>query len=88
MYRILHIEDDEDSRRLVKKVLGAGDEFAVVDAPDGISGIKQAMETEPDLILVDINLPDMDGYEVTLKLRGELFGMDIPIVAITGEGDR
>jgi signal transduction histidine kinase len=88
MYRVLHIEDDEDSRRLVKKVFGAGDEFTVVDAPDGISGIKQAMETEPHLILVDINLPDMDGYEVTLKLRGELFGMDIPIVAITGEGNR
>jgi signal transduction histidine kinase len=88
MYRILHIEDDEDSRRLVKKVLSVGGEFSVVDAPDGISGIKKAMETEPHLILVDINLPDMDGYEVTLKLRGELLGNDIPIVAITGQGDR
>ncbi len=88
MYRILHIEDDEDSRLLVKKVLGVGDEFSVVDAPDGISGIKKAMQTEPHLILVDINLPDMDGYEVTLKLRGELAGKDVPIVAITGQGNR
>ncbi len=87
MYTVLHIEDDDGSRRLVNKVLTANG-FSVVEASDGISGIKKALETEPHLILLDINLPDMDGYEVTLKLRGELRDRDVPIVALTGEGNR
>ncbi len=87
MYRVLHIEDDENSLQLVRKVLTAAD-FEIVEARDGISGIKKALEARPDIILVDIKLPDMDGYEVTLKLRGELAGRDVPIVAITGEGDK
>jgi signal transduction histidine kinase len=87
MFRVLHIEDDADSRRLVRKVLGATGKFSIVEAGDGITGIRKAMETEPDIILVDINLPDMDGYEVTLKLRGEMVSKKVPIVAITGEGN-
>jgi signal transduction histidine kinase len=87
MYKILHIEDDEGSRRLVRKVLSASG-FTVVEAEDGITGIRKALEAQPHLILLDINLPDMDGYEVTLKLRGELIGRGVPIVALTGEGNR
>lgn len=88
MYRVLHIEDDEGSRLLVRKVLTAAGGFSVVEAADGISGIRKALETDPHIILLDINLPDMDGYEVTLKLRGELTGKNVPIVALTGEGNR
>ncbi len=88
MYRILHIEDDQGSRLLVQKVLKAHGDFSVVAAADGITGIRKALETDPHLILLDIKLPDMDGYEVTLKLRGELPQKNIPIVALTGEGDR
>jgi len=87
MPTVLHIEDDENNRRLVGKVLGnAG--FEVVDAADGISGIREALSCKPDIILIDIELPDMDGYEVTLKLRGELGGRQVPIVALSGKGDR
>ncbi len=88
MFRVLHIEDDADSRRLVRKVLTATGEFTVVEAGDGITGIRKALEAEPDIILMDINLPDMDGYEVTLKLRGELAWKSVPIVALSGVGDR
>ena len=88
MYRVLHIEDDENSRLLVNKVLTAAGGFSVVEAADGIAGIRKALETKPHIILIDIKLPDMDGYEVTLKLRGELHRQDVPIVALTGEGDR
>jgi CheY-like chemotaxis protein len=88
MYRVLHIEDDEASRILVRKVLNAAGGFAVVEAADGISGIKKALETKPHIILLDIKLPDMDGYEVTLKLRGELGNNKVPIVALTGAGNR
>ncbi|MCP4599366.1 MAG: hybrid sensor histidine kinase/response regulator [Proteobacteria bacterium] len=88
MFRVLHIEDDEGSRLLVRKVLTAAGGFVVVEAADGISGIRKALETEPHIILLDIKLPDMDGYEVTLKLRGELSGRNVPIVALTGQGNR
>ena len=87
MIKVLHIEDDTANRALVHKVLGAAG-FTVIEADDGISGIKKALASQPDVILLDIGLPDMDGYEVTLKLRGELAGRDVPIVAITGKGDR
>ena len=85
--RILHIEDDADNRRLVRKVLEAYG-FDVLEATDGVSGIKLAMARKPDLILVDINLPYLDGYEVTLKLRDEFGERRVPIVAITAEGSR
>jgi signal transduction histidine kinase len=87
MYKVLHIEDDEVNRRLVRKVLCAAG-FEVIEAADGASGIRQALGAKPDVILLDIGLPDMDGYAVTLGLRGELAGRDVPIVVLSGEGDR
>ncbi len=85
--RILHIEDDPSNRLLVRKLLAA-DGMEVIDAADGLEGIRKACELTPDLVLVDINIPQLDGYEVTLRLRGEASLRDTPIVAITAEGDR
>ncbi len=87
MARVLHIEDDPNNRRLVQKLLGAAG-HEVVEAETGVEGIQLARETQPDLVLVDINIPDLDGYEVTLRLRGISALNDVPIVAITAEGDR
>jgi signal transduction histidine kinase len=87
MARILHIEDDARNRLLVRKLLATvGHE--VIDAADGIEGVQLAIAKPPDLILVDINLPGLDGYEVTLRLRNEAVLRGVPIVAITAEGDR
>jgi signal transduction histidine kinase len=87
MARIVHIEDDPANRLLVRKLLGrAGHE--VLDAPDGITGIQLARESRPDLVLVDIAIPGLDGFEVTLRLRGEQRLRGVPIVAITAQGDR
>jgi signal transduction histidine kinase len=87
MARIVHIEDDPANRLLVRKLLGrAGHE--VLDAADGIEGVKLACESSPDLVLVDLNIPGLDGFEVTLRLRGEAGLEGVPIVAITAEGDR
>jgi len=84
---ILHIEDDPKNRLLVRKILvAAGHE--VIDAETGLEGIRHAQERRPDLILVDIAVPDLDGYEVTLRLRGIPSLASVPIVAITAEGDR
>jgi signal transduction histidine kinase len=87
MAKVLHIEDDPNNRRLVHKLLGAAG-HDVIEAEGGVEGIRLARETHPDLVLVDINIPDLDGYEVTLRLRGIDALEHVPIVAITAEGDR
>jgi signal transduction histidine kinase len=85
--RVLHIEDNPVNRLLVRKLLTAvGHE--VIDAETGLEGIRLAEAKNPDLVLVDINVPDLDGYEVTLRLRGMPSMQGKPIVAITAEGDR
>jgi signal transduction histidine kinase len=87
MSRILHIEDDAGSRLLVRKILSAAG-HEVIDAEGGLEGVRLAQSSQPDLVLVDLNIPDLDGYEVTLRLRGSTGLRAVPIVAITAEGDR
>ncbi|MBM4357706.1 MAG: hybrid sensor histidine kinase/response regulator [Deltaproteobacteria bacterium] len=87
MARIVHIEDDPANRLLVRKLL-ARVGHDVIEAEDGIEGVRLAVETRPDLVLVDLNIPGLDGFEVTLRLRGEPGLERVPIVAITAEGDR
>ncbi len=87
MSRVLHIEDDPRNRLLVRKLL-AGEGHEVIDATDGLEGVRAALTTLPDLVLVDLNIPGLDGYEVTLRLRSEPSLSGVPIVAITAEGDR
>jgi len=85
--RILHIEDDPKNRLLVRKLLKSkGHE--VIDAETGLEGVRLATSVNPELVLVDINIPDLDGYEVILRLRGITALSGVPIVAITAEGDR
>jgi signal transduction histidine kinase len=87
MARIIHIEDDPRNRLLVRKLLAA-DGHEVIDAPDGLEGVRLALTQRPDLVLVDLNIPGLDGYEVTLRLRSDEALRGVPIVAITAEGDR
>jgi signal transduction histidine kinase len=87
MSRVLHIEDDPRNRLLVRKLLAA-DGHEVIDATDGLEGVRSALAQRPDLVLVDLNIPGLDGYEVTLRLRSEPSLGGVPIVAITAEGDR
>lgn len=85
--RVLHIEDRRENRLLVRKLLEAQG-IVVVDACDGLEGVAVAASVDPDLILVDINLPGLDGYEVVTKLKGTSRLTNVPIVAVTAEGDR
>ncbi len=87
MSRVLHIEDDPRNRLLVRKLLSA-DGHEIIDAADGLEGVRLAMAQRPDLVLVDLNIPGLDGYEVTLRLRGEPALSGVPIIAITAEGDK
>jgi putative nucleotidyltransferase with HDIG domain len=88
--RILYIEDDPSSRLLVRKILER-DGYHVYDAHNGTEGIDKAITIRPDLILMDIGMPGMDGYETTTRMKGSADLKDLPIVALTGrtsEGDR
>jgi signal transduction histidine kinase len=87
MPTILHIEDDPANRLLVRKLLQSAG-LEVIDAADGLDGIRKACDLKPDLVLVDIAIPGLDGYEVTLRLRAEPALARVPIVAITAEGSR
>lgn len=81
---ILYIEDDPGSRLLVQRTLEfAG--FTVVVAPNGLRGIDMAKTHQPNLILMDINLPDLSGREVTTRLRGLDLFKQTPIVALTAQ---
>ena len=88
--QILYIEDNPDNRTLVRRVLQS-EGYLVCEAVDGPSGLKIAAEQRPDLVLMDINLPEIDGYEVTARLK-QLPGMsDVPVIAVTAnvmKGDR
>ena len=83
-YTILYVEDNPDNMHLVKRALGARG-YDVQGAPTGLDGLSRAEELDPDVILLDINLPDIDGYEVARRLRQspktELHV--VPIIAIT-----
>jgi two-component system cell cycle response regulator DivK len=87
---ILCVEDDTNNRILIRRILMA-EGYEVVEAKDGPEGIELAQTTRPDLILMDINLPDMDGYEVTARLRALNDMRGVPIIAVTAnvmKGDR
>ena len=80
--KLLIVEDNQDSRELVIKVLRNRD-YHIIEAVDGEDGLEKAITEQPDIILLDISLPKMGGYEVakTLRLREEF--KHTPIIALT-----
>lgn len=77
--RILCVEDNPQNMRLVRKIL-VHHGYEVLEAEDGTTGIAMALNEMPDLILMDINLPDIDGLEATGRIKAQV---SIPIVALT-----
>ena len=80
--KILVVEDNQDNREMVVKVLKFNG-YQVVEAVDGEEAIEKAKTEHPDLILLDIFLPKMDGYEATRRLKGDTSLRNIPIIALT-----
>jgi two-component system, cell cycle response regulator DivK len=77
--RILVIEDQEDNRQIVRDLLTSA-HFEVIEAVDGEAGLAAH---RPDLILMDIQLPGIDGYETTRRLKADALMRAIPIIAVT-----
>ncbi len=87
---IFHIEDNFDNRLLVNRLLTASG-YQVIEAENADQARSLLAATRPDLILMDINMPDIDGYTLTHELKGFTLLADVPIVAITAnvmKGDR
>ena len=88
--RILVVDDINDSRELVVKVL-KNKGYEMIEAIDGEEALEKAMSEKPDLILLDISIPKLNGYEVTKRLKSLEEVKDIPVVALTAhamKGDR
>src|SRR5438094_127549 len=88
--KILYIEDNPENRMLVRAVLEAAG-YDLVEAEDGLAGIEAAIREEPALILLDINLPGVDGYEIVAILKSFPNLASTPVIAVTAyamQGDR
>ena len=90
MPKILIVEDNEDNRdSLSRRLQRRG--FQVVAAADGKAGVAMAASEKPDLILMDMNMPELDGWEATRQIKADQATASIPVVAITAHalaGDR
>lgn len=80
--KILIIEDQEDNRAILRDLLDAAG-FSHVEAVNGLEGVKAAESERPDLILMDIQLPEIDGYEATRRIKADPALRSIPIIAVT-----
>ena len=90
MPKILYVEDNEDNvYMLVRRLERQG--FEVLTAPDGEQGVAMARSEHPDLIVMDLNMPVLDGWEATRRLKGAPETEAIPIIALSAHamsGDR
>jgi CheY-like chemotaxis protein len=88
--KILYVEDNDDNVYMLKnRLTRAG--FTIVVATDGAQGIAMAATEKPDLILMDLTLPDIDGKEATRRLKSDPATKHIPVIALTANamsGDR
>jgi two-component system cell cycle response regulator DivK len=80
--RILVVEDHEDNRQILRVLLGSAG-YQMIEAHDGETALTIAASERPDLILMDIQLPGLDGYEATRRIKADPALSGIPIIAVT-----
>lgn len=80
--RIMIVEDTADNRQIMRDLLSAAG-YDLVEAVDGAAGVELAATERPDLILMDIQLPIVDGYEATRRIKSNAELAHIPIIAVT-----
>jgi len=88
--KILVVDDNQDGRELVVKIL-KNRGYQMIEAVDGEEALEKAIAECPDLILMDISIPKIDGYEVTRRLKSQVKFKDTPIIALTAhamKGDK
>jgi two-component system cell cycle response regulator DivK len=82
MKRILVVEDHEDNLQILRDLLNSAG-FAMIEAHDGVAAVAMATAEKPDLILMDIQLPLMDGYEATRRIKADPALKATPIIVVT-----
>jgi len=82
MKKILVVDDEKDVLSLVRRILIRGG-FEVISASDGKEGLAKVYSEAPDLMILDINMPEMDGWEVCRKIRGDPLYKHLPIIMLT-----
>ena len=83
MPKILYVEDNDDNLYMLTLRFEALGDYDIISAVDGAEGIAKAAAEQPDLIMMDLNLPVMDGWEATRQLKANAATRDIPIIALT-----
>jgi CheY-like chemotaxis protein len=81
--KVLYVEDNDDNVYMLKMRLELLDGFEVLVAEDGEKGCSAALAERPDIILMDLELPGMDGWEAARRLKGDPQTRDIPIIALS-----
>jgi CheY-like chemotaxis protein len=81
--RVLLVDDYPDAREMYSEYLDFSG-FEVVEAANGMEALQRAIDEKPDIILMDLSLPVMDGWEATRRLKADSRTADIPVVALTG----
>ena len=83
MYTMLYVEDNPANLKLVEQIIARRPDLQLLTAVNGNSGLKSAIESQPDVILMDINLPDISGFEVLKNLRSNPVTTHIPVIALS-----
>jgi CheY-like chemotaxis protein len=89
--KLLYVEDNEDNLYMLQLYFDVLGGYEILSAPDGVAGIAMAASERPDLILMDLNLPEVDGWEAARRLKADPATRDIPIIALSAHamaGDR
>lgn len=87
---VLYVEDNADNRLLIRRILNA-EGYDVLEADSAVQALRVLQAQKPDLILMDINMPDIDGYTLTAQIKSQPDLKHIPIIAMTAnalKGDR
>lgn len=79
---ILVVEDQEDNRRILRDLLSSRG-YQIIEVTDGLAGVEAAQKEKPDLILMDIQLPGIDGYEATRRIKADPNLAQVTIIAVT-----
>jgi CheY-like chemotaxis protein len=82
-HRVLVVDDYRDAREMYSEYLEFSG-FAVIQAGNGREAVQRAIDSDPDIILMDLSLPVMDGWEATRRLKADARTAGIPVVALTG----
>ena len=83
MTKVLYVEDNEDNVYMLKMRLELLEDFEVLTAEDGENGCAMALSERPDIILMDLEMPRVDGWEATRRLKDDPRTRDIPIIALS-----